>query len=48
MPKYCSVPGCTEKGGHSFPKDAAMRLKLKVAIRRIDPENFHFCRNIQV
>ena len=38
MPNYCSVPGCTEKGGHSFPIDAAMRLKWKVAIRRIDPE----------
>ena len=38
MVNYCSVPGCTEKGGHSFPKDAAMRLKWKVAIRRIDPK----------
>ena len=48
MPNYCSVPGCTEKGGHSFSNDDAMRLKWKVAIRRIDPENFHVCRKIQV
>ena len=38
MPNYCSVPGCTEKGGQSFPKDAVMSLKWKVAIRKFDQE----------
>lgn len=39
MPGYCCVPWCTERsGGHQFPKDDEMKLKWKVAIRRINPE----------
>ena len=37
MPQYCCVPKCTSnKGGHRFPSDEALKLKWRVAIKRID------------
>jgi hypothetical protein len=34
MPINCAVPTCTGQGGFSFPKDKAMNLKWRVAIKR--------------
>ena len=33
MPQ-CSVPGCSNQGGHKFPADKDMKKKWIVAIRR--------------
>ncbi|XP_046543594.1 uncharacterized protein LOC124253791 [Haliotis rubra] len=38
MPQYCSVPGCTNSGGHRYPSDSDLRLKWRVAVRRVDPK----------
>ena len=38
MPQYCCVPMCTNSGGHRFPKDESIKLKWRVAIKRIDPQ----------
>ncbi|KAJ8310321.1 hypothetical protein KUTeg_012186 [Tegillarca granosa] len=34
--KYCSVPNCRSYTGHKFPKDYALTMKWRVAIRRED------------
>ena len=39
MPQYCCVPQCkNKKGGHLFPKDEHLKMKWRVAIRRLDPK----------
>lgn len=37
MPKYCCVPGCTNKRGHLFPTSKAMLMRWRVAINRGTP-----------
>lgn len=32
------MPGCGRYNGHRFPKDAALQLKWRVAIKREDPK----------
>ena len=32
----CCVPGCHERGGHTFPSDIKQKEKWVVAIRRLD------------
>jgi len=40
MPKTCCVvPGCSNRGGHEFPKDPGLRKAWVVAIRRNDADN---------
>ena len=34
--KYCCVPGCNGYGGHKFPKTEPLKMKWRVAIRRMD------------
>lgn len=36
MVKYCCVPLCGRFGGHKFPSDEGLRLKWRVAIKRMD------------
>lgn len=38
MPQYCSVPLCTNSGGHLFPTDPVMLRKWRVSINRKDPK----------
>ena len=37
MVNYCAVPGCTNRGGHRFPKESNLQRKWEVAIKRDDP-----------
>lgn len=34
MPTQCCVPGCHERGGHTFPTDEKLRKTWDRAIRR--------------
>ena len=36
MPQ-CSVPGCTQQGGHKFPNDSLLRKAWIIAIKRDHP-----------
>ena len=33
MPNKCSVPGCSGRGGFSFPSDPEQKIKWKAAIK---------------
>lgn len=35
MPSLCAVPGCSKRGGHTFPKDEVIRKKWVIAIKRL-------------
>ena len=39
MPQTCCVPMCDGMGGFRFPKDPSLRLKWRVAIKRVDQNN---------
>ncbi|KAL5007833.1 hypothetical protein ScPMuIL_013216 [Solemya velum] len=41
MPTCCCVPGCSNRGGVAFPKDAVLRAKWIQAVRRESSEEKH-------
>ena len=45
MPTECCVPGCTGRGGHLIPKNAILRKRWIVAIKRDVGKNFRITSN---
>ena len=48
MPTHCCVPGCYEKGGHSFPKNETLRKQWIIAIKRDVGRYFQITRTTVV
>lgn len=41
MPSCCCVPGCSTRGGLSFPKDEALKKQWIIAIKKYSNVNKH-------